>query len=161
MLFYLEYENEHVLLLFSYANRAKNIKNQPRINEDPKDALLRKFQEEIARLREQLEKKGKRGKSSRRRQDENGNEVEDDDVDEKADEELYLLEQQDKLEQEKHEIRNRKNLNGLLKVFFRTQIDFRQKLPAFNAARDENHSKVEKPRRLSRRSMDSVKLVFV
>ncbi|XP_048208052.1 kinesin-like protein KIF17 [Perognathus longimembris pacificus] len=34
-----------------YANRAKNIKNQPRINEDPKDALLRQYQEEIKRLK--------------------------------------------------------------------------------------------------------------
>ena len=32
-----------------YANRAKDIKNKPKINEDPKDALLREFQEEIAR----------------------------------------------------------------------------------------------------------------
>ena len=32
-----------------YANRAKNIKNKPKINEDPKDALLREFQEEIGR----------------------------------------------------------------------------------------------------------------
>ncbi|VDM58773.1 unnamed protein product [Angiostrongylus costaricensis] len=28
-----------------YANRAKNIKNKPKINEDPKDAMLREFQE--------------------------------------------------------------------------------------------------------------------
>jgi kinesin family protein 3/17 len=34
-----------------YANRAKNIKNKPRINEDPKDALLREYQEEIERLK--------------------------------------------------------------------------------------------------------------
>nr|XP_045005023.1 kinesin-like protein KIF17 [Jaculus jaculus] len=34
-----------------YANRAKNIKNKPRINEDPKDALLRQYQEEIKRLK--------------------------------------------------------------------------------------------------------------
>jgi kinesin family protein 3/17 len=27
-----------------YANRAKNIKNKPKINEDPKDAMLREFQ---------------------------------------------------------------------------------------------------------------------
>ncbi len=37
-----------------YANRAKNIKNKPVINEDPKDALLRGYQEEIARLKERL-----------------------------------------------------------------------------------------------------------
>lgn len=34
--------------------RAKNIRNKPRINEDPKDAMLREFQEEIKRLRDQL-----------------------------------------------------------------------------------------------------------
>ena len=37
-----------------YANRAKNIKNKPKINEDPKDAMLREFQEEIARLKAAL-----------------------------------------------------------------------------------------------------------
>ena len=37
-----------------YANRAKNIKNKPVINEDPKDALLRGYQEEITRLKERL-----------------------------------------------------------------------------------------------------------
>lgn len=44
--------------LYRYANRAKNIKNKPKINEDPKDALLREFQEEIARLKAALGNKG-------------------------------------------------------------------------------------------------------
>jgi len=35
-----------------YANRAKNIKNRPRINEDPKDALIRQYQREIKMLRQ-------------------------------------------------------------------------------------------------------------
>jgi len=34
-----------------YANRAKQIKNKPKINEDPKDALLRQYSEEIAKLK--------------------------------------------------------------------------------------------------------------
>lgn len=38
-----------------YANRAKNIKNKARINEDPKDALLRQFQKEIEELKKKLE----------------------------------------------------------------------------------------------------------
>ncbi|PIO70589.1 hypothetical protein TELCIR_07549 [Teladorsagia circumcincta] len=38
----------------TYANRAKNIKNKPKINEDPKDALLREYQEEIERLKAML-----------------------------------------------------------------------------------------------------------
>jgi len=40
-----------VIIMFRYANRAKNIKNKPHINEDPKDALLRVYQEEIKKLR--------------------------------------------------------------------------------------------------------------
>lgn len=38
-----------------YANRAKNIQNNARINEDPKDALLREFQKEIDLLKKRLE----------------------------------------------------------------------------------------------------------
>ncbi|KNC29107.1 hypothetical protein FF38_14528 [Lucilia cuprina] len=38
-----------------YASRTKNIQNRMHINEEPKDALLRHFQEEIERLRKQLE----------------------------------------------------------------------------------------------------------
>ncbi|KAI6658498.1 Kinesin-like protein KIF3A isoform X3 [Oopsacas minuta] len=38
-----------------YANRAKQIQNIVRINEDPKDALLREFQLEIAKLKKKLE----------------------------------------------------------------------------------------------------------
>lgn len=40
-----------------YANRAKNIKNKPKINEDPKDALLREYQDEIKKLKMMLEGK--------------------------------------------------------------------------------------------------------
>lgn len=38
-----------------YASRAKNIKNQPKVNQDPKDALLFEYAEEIKRLKAQLE----------------------------------------------------------------------------------------------------------
>ncbi|PAV65703.1 hypothetical protein WR25_19662 isoform B, partial [Diploscapter pachys] len=55
------YNYDETLGTLRYANRAKNIKNKPKINEDPKDALLRQFQEEIQRLRSKLEQK--RGKS--------------------------------------------------------------------------------------------------
>ncbi|XP_017277100.1 kinesin-like protein KIF3B [Kryptolebias marmoratus] len=55
------------LATLRYASRAKKIKNKPRINEDPKDALLREFQEEIARLKAQLEERGMLAKERRRR----------------------------------------------------------------------------------------------
>lgn len=38
-----------------YAGRAKSIQNRTKVNEEPKDALLRNFQEEIAKLKKQLE----------------------------------------------------------------------------------------------------------
>ncbi len=52
------YNYEETATTLRYANRAKNIKNKPRVNEDPKDALLREFQQEIARLKAQINEKG-------------------------------------------------------------------------------------------------------
>ncbi|KAL4655440.1 kinesin-like protein KIF3B isoform X1 [Arapaima gigas] len=111
------YNVEETLTTLRYSNRAKNIKNKPRINEDPKDALLRKFQEEIAHLKEQLQKRsGKRKKRRRRKRlGENGEEQDEDDGDEEEDgvdgvdgEEKedadYWLEQQEKLEREREAI---------------------------------------------------------
>jgi len=49
-----DYNYDETLSTLRYANRAKNIKNKPKINEDPKDAMLRQFQEEIMRLKEEL-----------------------------------------------------------------------------------------------------------
>jgi len=49
---------EETLSTLRYANRAKNIKNKPKINEDPKDALLREYQEEIKKLKAMLATSG-------------------------------------------------------------------------------------------------------
>ena len=49
---------DETLSTLRYANRAKNIKNKPRINEDPKDAMLREYQEEIQKLKLLLDQKG-------------------------------------------------------------------------------------------------------
>ncbi|XP_066903859.1 osmotic avoidance abnormal protein 3 isoform X2 [Halyomorpha halys] len=45
---------DETLSTLRYANRAKNICNKPQINEDPKDAMLRKYQEEIEKLKSML-----------------------------------------------------------------------------------------------------------
>ena len=45
---------DETLSTLRYANRAKNIKNKPKINEDPKDALLRQYQSEIEMLKKML-----------------------------------------------------------------------------------------------------------
>jgi kinesin family protein 3/17 len=49
-----DYNIEVTLSTLRYASRAKQIQNKPRINEDPKDAMIREFHDEITRLREQL-----------------------------------------------------------------------------------------------------------
>lgn len=49
-----DYNVDETLSTLRYASRAKHIQNKPRINEDPKDAMIREFHDEITRLREQL-----------------------------------------------------------------------------------------------------------
>lgn len=45
---------DETLSTLRYANRAKNISNRPHINEDPKDTMLREYQDEIRKLKEML-----------------------------------------------------------------------------------------------------------
>lgn len=51
------YNWDETLTTLRYANRAKNIHNAPRVNEDPKDALIRQYQDEISKLRNILNDK--------------------------------------------------------------------------------------------------------
>lgn len=51
-----DYNFEESLNTLRYASRAKFITNKPRINEDPKDAMIRQFQEEIEKLKAELAK---------------------------------------------------------------------------------------------------------
>lgn len=53
-----DYNHDETLSTLRYANRAKNIKNKPKINEDPKDTMLREYKEEIERLRQLLAHSG-------------------------------------------------------------------------------------------------------
>nr|XP_056708362.1 kinesin-like protein KIF3C [Euleptes europaea] len=100
-----------------FANRAKNIKNKPRVNEDPKDTLLREFQEEITRLKAQLEKRGmlskKRRRNSRRKKTLDGEGTpEAEELEDNEDGGLeknmknYLKEQKERLEEEKAAIQD-------------------------------------------------------
>lgn len=100
-----------------FANRAKNIKNKPRVNEDPKDTLLREFQEEITRLKAQLEKRGmlskKRRRNSRRKKTLDGEGTpESEEMEDNEDGGLeknmknYLKEQKERLEEEKAAIQD-------------------------------------------------------
>ncbi|XP_013384617.1 kinesin-like protein KIF3A isoform X4 [Lingula anatina] len=53
-----DYNYDETISTLRYANRAKNIKNSAKINEDPKDAQLRRLQQEMEELKKQLEEGG-------------------------------------------------------------------------------------------------------
>ena len=42
-----DYNFDETLSTLRYASRAKNIQNKPKVNEDPKDALLKQYEDEI------------------------------------------------------------------------------------------------------------------
>ncbi|XP_042157086.1 kinesin-like protein KIF3C isoform X2 [Oncorhynchus tshawytscha] len=94
---------EETLTTLRYANRAKNIQNQPRVNEDPKDALLREFQKEIAWLRAQLSHREGRGKHRKEEGEEGWDGEGDEEGEEKVEKERML--QEGRLEEEKEAIR--------------------------------------------------------
>ena len=52
---------DETLSTLRYANRAKNIQNRPRINQDPKDAMLREYQKEIERLSQMVDQQKSTG----------------------------------------------------------------------------------------------------
>lgn len=51
------YNYDETLSTLRYASRAKFIQNKPKINEDPKDALLKEYMDEIKKLKMMLEGK--------------------------------------------------------------------------------------------------------
>ena len=55
-----DFNFDETLTTLRYAARAKKIKNKPRVNQDPKDALLKQYEDEIKKLRDIIEasKKG-------------------------------------------------------------------------------------------------------
>ena len=50
-----DYNFDETLTTLRYASRAKMIKNKPRVNQDPKDALLKQYEEEIQKLKQIIE----------------------------------------------------------------------------------------------------------
>lgn len=49
-----DYNYDETISTLRYASRAKSIKNKPKVNEDPKDALLKQYEEEITKLKRML-----------------------------------------------------------------------------------------------------------
>eukprot|EP00040_Diaphanoeca_grandis_P024204 m.132813 g.132813 ORF g.132813 m.132813 type:complete len:788 (-) comp29632_c0_seq3:90-2453(-) len=131
-----DYNYDETCTTLRYANGAKSIKNQAKINEDPKDALLREFQEKITLLKEQLQKKkgggksGKKKKKKKQRLDANGVPVprdDDDDEEEEDDddgdnEEAIFEEEQKKLEAARQSTMANKSLTEQEKAEIQAEI---------------------------------------
>jgi len=56
-----DYNYDETLSTLLYATRARDIKNAPKINEDPKDALLGQLRDKINQLKKQLEEQNAQG----------------------------------------------------------------------------------------------------
>lgn len=56
-----DYNYDESLSSLRYASRAKSIKNKPIVNEDPKDALLKQYEEEIRKLKSMLDNMNNQG----------------------------------------------------------------------------------------------------
>jgi kinesin family protein 3/17 len=97
------YNIDETLSTLRYANRAKNIKNKPRINEDPKDALLREFQAMITELKQKLEKRMTSSRK-RRRRPQTAQLLQGEEVIDQDDPERFIREQQKKLDQERENL---------------------------------------------------------
>ena len=101
-----DWNYEESLNTMRYANRAKHIKNQPRINEDPKDAMLREFQTEIQRLRQLLEEgSGLTLGDGRRISSAGGSKLVEKVIEKKVDDTAKIKELESKLEKDKEEIK--------------------------------------------------------
>jgi len=84
-----------------YAARAKKIKNKPKINEDPKDALLRSYQEEIENMKKQLASFGKVGMPMKQITDSTGKVIQVEDT-------TAVKKMEEQLEQEKENFKKQK-----------------------------------------------------
>mmetsp|Transcript_6750 Transcript_6750/g.9930 ORF Transcript_6750/g.9930 Transcript_6750/m.9930 type:complete len:600 (+) Transcript_6750:267-2066(+) len=105
-----EYNYDETLSTLRYANRAKNIKNKPVINEDPKDAMLREYQEEISKLRAQLSNITPEAQEIKNKED-NSNDANQNKMNEEV-----IKQMQEKADKEKADIeaKSRKQMEELL-----------------------------------------------
>lgn len=102
------YNWDETLTTLRYANRAKNIHNAPRVNEDPKDALIRQYQDEISKLRNILNEKSSKKVTTKKGKHEEKNY----DVENLQEHTKFLEKQQQDLNEKRNNIlENKDNLS--------------------------------------------------
>nr|AIN36848.1 KIF3B [Eriocheir sinensis] len=134
------YNYDETITTLRYANRAKNIKNKPKVNEDPKDAILKEYQQELARLKAQLKQRGGRKKKKKKRpdgeeEDEEGEEEEEEEGgEEEGVEAADILHQQRELDEERNRILNDQHMIAEEKERYLSEL--KSKEAELNASRE-------------------------
>lgn len=101
-----------------YAGRAKSIQNRAHVNEEPKDALLRHFQEEIAELKKQLEEGAfEAGSGEEEEEEEDGEDDEEDEMITKEDNKA-IADGPKKLKRRKSKVKNDAEVSFCWGFFF-------------------------------------------
>ncbi|XP_068204248.1 kinesin-like protein KIF3A [Palaemon carinicauda] len=118
------YNYDETISTLRYASRAKNICNKAKINEDPKDALLRKLQEEIKALKGQLEEEGQEDESESEEEEE-GEEKPKKKKKKLKDEEVALIRK--KIEEERRILAERKDLEEEERDKLKSDLDKHEK----------------------------------
>nr|ASS77296.1 kinesin family member 3A [Palaemon carinicauda] len=118
------YNYDETISTLRYASRAKNICNKAKINEDPKDALLRKLQEEIKAHKGQLEEEGQEDESESEEEEE-GEEKPKKKKKTLKDEEVALIRK--KIEEERRILAERKDLEEEERDKLKSDLDKHEK----------------------------------
>jgi kinesin family protein 3/17 len=113
-----DYNFQESMSTLHYAENAKKIKNKPKVNMDPKDALLMQYQDELQRLQEQL--KGSTPEAQA------------------AHKEKMIREMEEKLEREKKQLAEASSMAAEERARLQKQLeDRRSDLDAQKAAKEE------------------------
>jgi len=138
-----EFNYDETVNTLRYANRAKNIKNTPKINEDPKDAMIRQYQDELNKLKQELaeQMKGVSGKGG-------VNKIVDERII-KLENKERLKEMEDKISKEKENIKLRseeekKELEDNIKLAEDEKLKYLEKLQEKQAEEEEHNKNKEK-----------------
>lgn len=122
-----EYNYDESISTLRYANRAKNIKNKARINEDPKDTMLKKFKDEIEDLRKQLEDVSEGGSDSEDASEKGEEEAKPKVHKKKTYSEEEVKRMQDQIEEDRKTLAERKDLLEEERQKISTELEQREK----------------------------------
>ncbi|OAF66667.1 KRP-85/95 subunit [Intoshia linei] len=137
-----DFNYDETISTLRYANRAKNIKNDARINEDPKDALLRKLQEEIENLKKEIQ--GQSDEDSEYSTDEEGYNKK-----RRKSKTFMIQKMEEEIKKDKDKLKEQKDLE--LHEIEHVKMDLLKKESELNCAKNEQRNLQEKLKTMERK----------